>query len=92
MGDPSSLPKTRDAAAELQLDIIHMIAQAGVPLSSDSSGDREGTPSPSLLALDRDINFIEAVFLLGEECVVMLSGREKIQERRKTWCFRSVYK
>ena len=81
IGDPSSLPKTRDAALELQLDIIHSIAQAGAPPPAYFSSHGEGPPPPSVLALDQDTNFTEAAFLLGEG-VYVLWEREIIGEER----------
>ena len=74
--DPSSIPKTRDAAAELQLDIIQLIARAGAPITTEFFGDEEKVPPPSLFALDQDRNFIEAAFLLGEGCVCVFGERE----------------
>ena len=49
-----------------------MLAQAGAPLCSKVSSNGEEVSPPSLLALDEDINFVEAVFLLGEVVCIML--------------------
>lgn len=64
-----NLPSTFEEAREMQLDILHALAEGGAwpfdPQNPEKVIPPNYPPHPSQLALDVENNFLEAAYLIG---------------------------